>query len=141
MEQNTFLFLLYLGDISLVCIHLGKNAGVRMASARAIDMLIAMGVLKELPKTKKLLEEKMMNDHLNPSVWTKMYEPKQRTFNKNAERMMQSAQDPNQSYWEKVYTHPIKSIWEVKLMAKEDVLGYTHDWRKHTDDAIQRRCE
>jgi len=31
----------------------------------------------------------------------------------------------------------IKSVWEVKLMTKEDVLGYSsHDWRKHTDDAV-----
>tara|TARA_B100000424_G_C22883534_1_gene470143 strand:+ start:464 stop:751 length:288 start_codon:yes stop_codon:yes gene_type:complete len=33
----------------------------------------------------------------------------------------------------------VKSIWEVKLMSKDDVLGYSsHDWRKHTDDAIVR---
>lgn len=49
MEQNTFLFLLYLGVLVWCAYTLGKNAGVRMASARAIDMLIAMGVLKELP--------------------------------------------------------------------------------------------
>ena len=28
---------------------IGKNTGVRMASERAIDMLLAMGVIKELP--------------------------------------------------------------------------------------------
>ena len=44
--------------------------------------------------------------------------------------------DTHQEMYDELF---VKSIWEIKLMAKEDVLGYSsHDWRKHTDDAIVR---
>lgn len=49
MEQNTFLFLGYLAVLVWCAYSIGKNTGVRMASERAIDMLLAMGILKELP--------------------------------------------------------------------------------------------
>tara|TARA_B100000900_G_scaffold409572_1_gene425735 strand:+ start:2708 stop:2899 length:192 start_codon:yes stop_codon:yes gene_type:complete len=49
MEQNTFLFLIYLAVLVWCAYTIGKNTGVRMASERAIDMLLAMGVIKELP--------------------------------------------------------------------------------------------
>ena len=49
MEQNTFLFLIYLVVLVWCAYTIGKNTGVKMASERAIDMLLAMGVLKELP--------------------------------------------------------------------------------------------
>ena len=49
MEENTFLFLTYLAVLVWCAYTIGKNTGVRMASERAIDMLLAMGVIKELP--------------------------------------------------------------------------------------------
>ena len=49
MEQNTFLFLCYVAVMVWCAYTIGKNTGVRMASERAIDMLLAMGVIKELP--------------------------------------------------------------------------------------------
>ena len=49
MEQNTFLFLGYVAVMVWCAYTIGKNTGVRMASERAIDLLLAMGVIKELP--------------------------------------------------------------------------------------------
>ena len=62
-----------------------------------------------------------MNDLIEPSVWTKMYEPSKERLIKNAERMMQNAQDPwFKSYWEKVYQHLLKVYgrlnWCQKMM-------------------------
>ena len=48
MEQNTFLFLCYVAVMVWCAYTIGKNTGVRMASERAIDLLLAMGVIKEL---------------------------------------------------------------------------------------------
>ena len=49
MEQNTFLFLCYVAVLVWCAYSIGKNTGVRLASERAIDMLLAMGIIKELP--------------------------------------------------------------------------------------------
>ena len=49
MEQNTFLFLIYLAVLVWCAYTIGKNTGVRIASEKAIDLLLAMGIIKELP--------------------------------------------------------------------------------------------
>lgn len=49
MEQNIFLFLGYVAVMVWCAYTIGKNTGVRLASERAIDMLLAMGIIKELP--------------------------------------------------------------------------------------------
>ena len=49
MEENTFLFLTYLAVLVCCAYTIGKNTGVRIASEKAIDLLLAMGIIKELP--------------------------------------------------------------------------------------------